>query len=439
MTHRDAQKKIVLATFGTHGDLHPFLALALALRERGIAPTIAAAGIYRGKVTAEGIAFRQMRPELDAVGARLGMEQRQLARAAAERPEFIVRDIVLPHLREAYDDVMAATEDADMVITHSAAYGAKIAAERRGLPHLGIALQPMMLLSAYDPPILAPLPRLSRVIRRLGPRWARGFFALGKASSRRWAKPIDALRQELGLPRLRSNPFFEGQFTPAGAIAMFSPLLGAPQPDHPPRTAIVGFAFYDSDAGGPAVLDEVLLRFVTSGSPPLVFTQGTSAVHDADNFIRESLAAVKLLGRRAVLVLDAQRAAQWASHASSSVFITGYAPYSALFPRALVNVHHGGVGTVAQALRAGRPQLIAPYLVDQPDNAARVARLGNGRALSLKHYRADRVAQELRTLSDDPRYAARARVVGEQIAAEDGAAAAADIIIATLRRAHCRS
>jgi rhamnosyltransferase subunit B len=96
-------------------------------------------------------------------------------------------------------------------------------------------------------------------------------------------------------------------------------------------------------------------------------------------------------------------------------------------------VHHGGVGTTAQALRAGRPQLIAPYLVDQPDNAARVARLGAGRVLNLPHYTAAQVASELRQLMDEPQYATRARDVGEHIAQEDGAARAADIIVATLR------
>jgi rhamnosyltransferase subunit B len=129
--------------------------------------------------------------------------------------------------------------------------------------------------------------------------------------------------------------------------------------------------------------------------------------------------------------LDAERVEQWRSHASDTVLITGYAPYSLLFPRAAINVHHGGVGTTAQALRAGRPQLIAPYLVDQPDNAARVVRLGAGRTLRLVDYRAERIAVEITALQAST-YAERAAAIGQQISREDGASAAADIIVQTL-------
>ena len=433
MTQVNRAPKIVLATFGSHGDLHPFLAIALALKQRGATPVIAAAEIYRSKVEAEHIGFERMRPDLDAVATRLGMKQQAIARAAAQRPEFIVQDIVLPHLHEAYEDAMYAMRDADMAITHSAAYGAKLAAEKRGLPHIGVALQPMILLSAYDPPIVANMPRLAPWIYKLGPTATRVFFALGKLKARRWSRPIEAMRRELGLPPSSRHPLFEGQFTSEGAIALFSPLFGPPQPDHPPRTSIVGFPFYDSDAGGPPTLAPTLEQFLAAGPAPLVFTQGTSAVQDAEHFIRESLAAVRLLSARAVLVLDAERAQQWATHASESVLITGYAPYSLLFPRAHINIHHGGVGTTAQALRAGRPQLIAPYLVDQPDNAARVVRLGAGRTLELKHYVAARIARELRALAADS-YARHAMEVGKQISTEDGASAAADIILDVLHR-----
>lgn len=162
-----------------------------------------------------------------------------------------------------------------------------------------------------------------------------------------------------------------------------------------------------------------------------MFTRGTSAVHDADDFVRESLAAAAALDARAVIVLDAERAARWSTGASSSVFVSGYGPYSLLFPRALVNVHHGGIGTTAQALRAGRPQLIAPYL-DQPDNAARVERLGVGRSIALERYRGNELESQLRTLMSEARYESRARAIGERVRQEDGAGAAAALIVEAL-------
>ncbi|MEO8803249.1 MAG: glycosyltransferase [Rudaea sp.] len=424
--------KAVLATFGTYGDVHPFIALAIALKQRGVEPTIAAAESYRSKIEAERIAFYPMRPDVDEVATRLDMDQQQIARAIAARPEFILTDVVLPSLRESYEDAMAVMRDADMAITNSVAYGAQLAAEKCRLPHFGVALQPFVFLSVYDPPIVATLPRASAWIFRFAPWCIRAFFGLGKIVARRWARPIDALRREIGLPPATTHPLFEGQFAGNGAIGMFSPLFGAAQPDHPPNTSIVGFAFYDSDAGGPPTLSDELRKFLDAGPPPIVFTQGTSAVHDAHNFVRESMAAVRELDARAVFVLDDEQSQNWALHASDRILLTGYAPYSLLFSRALINVHHGGVGTTAQALRSGRPQLIAPYLVDQPDNAARVVRMGAGRSLALKRYRTALIVEELRHLMNDAQYTQRAQAIGAQVANEDGAAAAADIIVAAI-------
>ena len=426
--------RVVLATFGTHGDLHPFLALALALRERGAEPVLAAGEVYRQKVEAEGIGFFPMRPDVESVAARMAMAPRELARAVAARPQFLLQRIILPSLREAYDDAMAATGGADLVVTHSVAYGARLAAEKRGLPQVGIVLQPMLFASVTDPPVLADMPQLSRWIYRQGPAWTRAFLGLGRRVARRWARPIDRFRQHIGLPPATAHPLFEGQFGGAGAIGLYSPLLGPPQADHPPHTTIAGFAFYDSEKGGPAALSHGLRAFLEAGPAPVVFTQGTSAIHDAEDFVRESLAAIDLLGMRAVLVLDEEQARRWSSQATATIHVTGYAPYSALFPRAAANVHHGGIGTTAQALRAGRPQLITPYLVDQPDNAARVVRLGVGRELPRRRWRSGEIAASLRALLDQLGYACAAAQIGRQVAREDGAAVAAATILSALGR-----
>lgn len=429
MRTSDRKPRVVLATFGTLGDLHPFLAIALELKRRGVEAIIAAAESYRDRVQAEGIGFQRMRPDMAEVSSRLRMDERALAQAAAKRPDFIVRDIVLPHLREAYEDVMQVAGHADLLVTHSVAYGAHLAAEVCKVPWLSVALQPMIFFSIYDPPVMATSPRLSRWIYQRGPGWTRAAFVLSKRIARRWAAPIAAFRGELGLEPAGPNPLFEGQFSPLGTIALYSPLFGPPQPDHPPYTSTVGFALYDTHSASHAALNDFLDR----GEAPLVFTQGTSAVHDAATFIRESLEAVRTLDSRTVLVLDDARAREWQAHANERILIIGYAPYSELFPRARVIVHHGGIGTTAQALRAGRPQLIAPYLVDQPDNAHRVERLGCGRAIPLVRYRASNVAEALRNLMSDHAVGRRAAQVGQVVRAESGAEKAADLILERLR------
>ena len=429
MKTRADRPTVVLATFGTAGDVHPLLAVALALKTRGCEPIVAAAEEYRAKVEGEGVRFQRMRPDISTLGQRLGMSERDIARAAAKRPDFIVRELVLPHLRESYDDVMRVARGADLIVTHSIAYGAQLAAETCKLPRVSVALQPMIFFSIYDPPVIATAPKLSRWIYRRGPAWTRAAFALSKRFARGWMKPIELLRQDVGLPNADKSPLFEGQFSPIGTLALYSPLFGPPQVDHPPNTAVVGFAFYDGDS---EMLDESLQRFLAHSEPPIVFTQGTSAVHDADVFVRESLAAVKMIGCRAVFVLDDQRAREWSARADASTLITGYAAYSKLFPQARIIVHHGGIGTTAQALRAGHPQLIVPYLVDQPDNAARVERLGCGRTVEQAHYERVRVAKEIHTLIDDVSYATAAREVAETISRERGADRAADFIVERL-------
>jgi rhamnosyltransferase subunit B len=428
--------RIVLATFGTHGDLHPFMALALALQRHGARVTLAAAPEYRDKIEAEGLAFAPMRPGMQAVMDRLGMDEHALTRRIDRQPQFLLTHIVMPALREAYEDIMAASTDADALVSHSVAYGAKLAAEQRGLPDFSVALQPMVLWSIHDPPIVANAQGLSRWVYRRGPALTRAFIGLGQRLGRRWARPVDDLRRALGLPPSPAHPLFEGAFSDDGVLALFSPLFGAPQPDHPPHTDIVGFAFHDREAGVRATLDAATTRFLQAGPPPLVFTQGTSAVHDAEDFVRESLDAVRMLGIRAVFVLDDERATRWKPRASDAVHITGYAPYARLFPEARAIIHHGGIGTTAQALRSGRPQLVVPHLVDQPDNAARVERLGVGRTLARRTYRADQAAATLDALLGDAAMTRRAAEVGEAVSREDGAEAGARRILDRLRRTH---
>jgi len=108
--------------------------------------------------------------------------------------------------------------------------------------------------------------------------------------------------------------------------------------------------------------------------------------------------------------------------------VAAYTPFSLLFPRAEMVVHQGGVGTVHQALRGGRPQLVVPHLGDQYDNAVRVARMGCGATLARGRYRAETVAGVLAGLLDDPVTAVRAAEAAGVVGAEDGAGVAAGLI-----------
>jgi rhamnosyltransferase subunit B len=433
------RRKVVISTAGSTGDLNPFIALALVLKQRGYEPLIASQDEFRGKVEAEGLAFHALRPSIEDVQGELGLDAQAIIRRATNGSSglpFLVRRIAMPFLRRAYEDMMAATEGAALVVTHPSAFAARLAADKRGLLWMSAVLAPFGLMSACDPPVFSTAPGLATLRELTGARFDAALLAMIKRWTDPWTQPFKALRSELGLPPV-TNPLFEGQFSRYGTLAIYSRHLGELQADSPPGCEITGFAFYDSDRGGKTDLPEPLKRFLAEGSAPLVFTLGTAKVMEPGDFYQRSLEIARALGRRAVFLggpAPEESAGLGASSAlPTSAFAAGYVPHSLIFPHAAAIVHHGGVGTTAQALRAGKPQLIVPFAGDQPDNAARLVRMGVGRTLAPSAYATRRAAAELADLCNDPSIAARAARMGALVAAEDGASVGADIIESLLQ------
>jgi rhamnosyltransferase subunit B len=423
--------RIVLNTFGSFGDLHPYLAIALRLRASGHEPVLATSAVYRAKVQEEGIAFHPVRPDVRDLMDNTGLLQKLWDERRGT--EYLLRDFLLPAVKDGYEDLAQTCAGADLLLTHTAAYAGPVVAEKLKLRWISVALQPAVFMSRYDPPLLAPVLWL-RHLGRLRSFPFRVVFAAGKRITRSWAEPVFRLRRELGLQQ-GENPIFEGQFSPFGTLAMFSPEFARPQPDWPPRVRVAGFAFYDQPGAVPGLLLQdterlrALDRFLESGEPPLLFTLGSSAVMQAGNFFRESIRAAQMLGRRAVLLTGAAEPPKLAE----SIFVASYLPYSQIMPRALAIIHQGGIGTTAQALRAGRPMLVVPWAHDQPDNAERLRKLGVARVLPRRRYRAGRVAWELKRLLANENYSRRARQIAATVANEDGAAVACEVIESVLR------
>lgn len=426
MTH-----KVVLATVGSLGDLHPFIALALALRDLGMNPVLACSPEYRAKVEAAGVAFHPLRPAFADIERSLGMDRAQLTRAAVKRSPFLFRELVLPYIGAAYEDMMKVTEDADLILPSSLAFAARLAAETRGIPWIAVVLQPMMFLSSYDPPLIPEFQALSALLRAMGPTPTRFALWIIKKGVNVLFRPLRALRAGLGLAPAAKDPLFDGQFGDAGAIGLFSNLLGEVQPDHPRSTSIVGFASFDGAGPGLGV-DPALEAFLNSGSAPLVFTLGSLIVNSPGRFYAHGARAARAMGMRAVLLVGEHAGDDIAHLSCTEVFVAAYAAHSTLFARAAAIVHHGGIGTLAQALRSGRPQLIVPHFADQPDNAARARRLGVARVLPPWRYSATSVRRHLAQLLGDGRHLERARRIGESLSGEDGAARAARIVLDTL-------
>ncbi len=297
-------------------------------------------------------------------------------------------------------------------------------AEKLSIPWASTFLQPLGLFSIFDPPVLPPAPFL-RKLHFVGPWLHKTLFLLAKLRTRPWCEPVQRLRAKIGLAPNAAHPLFEGSHSPQLVLCLFSKLLAAPQTDWPKQAVITGFPFYDQENA--AGLSAELQRFLDDGPPPLVFTLGSSAVLDAGRFYEQSAEAARLLGRRAVLLVG-KKAENRPASLPKGVEAFDYAPFSELMPRAAAIVHQGGVGTTAQAMRSGRPMLVMPYAHDQPDNAARVTRLGIARTIPRRKYSAQRAMAELRALLSDPAYERRANEVGAKIRQDDGASAACDAL-----------
>ena len=423
--------RIILATAGSLGDLHPFLALGRALRAVGFQVDVATSAEYRAKVEAEALGFHEVGPSLERLRADLGMDLAQITHAIAASDAFLFERIMTPYLKSATRQMIAASQGVDAIVGGSFAVGAVTAADSLNLPFISVALQPTVVFSAYDPPLLPKAPWLAPATGGARLWLNRATIAIGRATTNHWTRPVNDLRRELGLPPSRDNLFFDAGRGAALSLGLYSPLLGARQPDTPEAFDVVGYAAYDSDLGGPATLPLALEAFLAAGPAPLVFTLGSAAVNIPGGFYRESLTAARRLGRRAVLLVGPDGDPSVAEGAADAVALA-YAPFSLLFPRSAAIVHQGGVGTTQQALRAGRPQMVVPHLGDQFDNGARIARLGVGATLARGAYRGEAVAILLDRLLGDAALIASAARLGAIAAQEDGAAQAAARIAALL-------
>jgi rhamnosyltransferase subunit B len=425
---KTAKFTIVLATIGTLGDLHPFIALGRALAARGVAVVIATAADYRPKVERAGLAFRPVRPSFADMERQLGMNRAEVTRLVLRRSDFLFRKLIVPSVRMSYEDMLPIIEGADLVLTSTLSFGARLACERHGVPWIGIVLQPLMFFSAYDPPVIPGAEWLRGLFRRLGPSATGRVLGIVKRAVGGLLGPVHALRSEIGLAPSRTNPLFEGQFSAGGAIGLYSTVLGDIRADYPRPSAIVGFASFDSADGGEAALEAELQDFLAAGPPPLVFTLGSLVVNSPGSFYHESVGAARRLGMRAVLLVGEQTRNAHTLRAAD-VCVCAYAPHSLLFPRAAAIVHQGGVGTLAEALRSARPHLVVPFFADQLDNAARAVRLGVARSLTPAGYTAAAAARELALLTTRDEFRARARDVRELLNREGGAAEAADVVL----------
>src|SRR6266404_2812317 len=158
-------KRIVISTFGSFGDVHPYVAIALELKARGHLPVIATSEVYREKMAAQKIEFVPIRPEIPSYDQPEELAELVEGLMDPQQGSERVMLMLLPYLREIYEDLNAAVDGADLLLTHPLPLVGPIVAQMRKLPWVSSVLAPISFFSAYDPPVLPQLPVLYYLLK----------------------------------------------------------------------------------------------------------------------------------------------------------------------------------------------------------------------------------------------------------------------------------
>jgi rhamnosyltransferase subunit B len=379
----------LVMTVGTTGDMHPFMRIAGTLQSLGRKVTFIA-NVHHAKLVQDaGLRFVGLGTEADY--------QRIVDNPDLWDPRrgFSVLMADYRELLAQIDDVIqSARGEAPLVaIAHPLVVPAAAISKERGAINAIVAayLAPSNLRSSHDPLHMGP----AKVPAWVPMRWRR---ALWRFVEKSWIDPlavaqINAAREPLGLRKVHSFLTHIAE-APDLSVTLFPSWFAPPVPDWPRPLLMGDFQLFDPAAQHG--FSQELTAFLAAGESPLVFTAGTGNLHAAD-FFAVALSAVERLGRRAVFLT--RERAQLPTRLPASVLWQPYVPLSALLPHAAVIVHHGGIGTTAEALRAGTPQLVAPFAWDQFDNGARVAALGVGMVVPARRLHPRTLARTLQALA----------------------------------------
>ena len=368
---------IILIALGSAGDVHPPVGIGRALLARGHRVTLATNPYFEKLVRGVGLEFSPLDTGEDF--------EKEIRNPDLWHPtksfRVVARKLMLPYMPLVYSLIeQRHVPGRTVVAAPGTAFGARIAREKPGVPLATFHLQPSLLRSLHETPVMGipdvitPLPR---------PLKAMMFWLIDRlVIDKELAPGVNAYRAQLGLPPVR-RLFKDWLHSPDLVINLFPEWYSPPQPDWPPNTRHTGFPLFDE--AGVREIPAAVAEFLDAGEPPIVFTAG-SAMALAGRFLTDSAEICRRLDRRGILLT--QFPDQVPPGLPPTVKHFDYIPFSQVLPRAAAFVHHGGIGTTAQAFAAGLPQLVTPFAHDQPDNAHRVKQLGAGDFVLPRQYAA---------------------------------------------------
>jgi len=418
--------KIGIQTWGSDGDINPFIALAGGLAAQGHEVTLAITAAERkdyGRYAQRlGFALKPVAyitPD-DAATGQIAENLWKIASPLAQ-VRFIFQDMFEPNVAALYATAQTLCAENELLIGHFVLHPLHLAAERAGRPYVTVSLNHGAIPSRFVPPPMLP---------NLGPWLNPLLWMLAERLLKRIMLPsVNQLRRQEGRPPLRScRQVVE---SPLCNLIAVSPALCAKPADWGGNQQVCGF-FALPDNARPWAMPDSLRQFLDAGEPPVYLTFGSMSGIERDP---------GLISQTTRLLVDAAQAAgcraivqaRWDSVADiaedPNIYRIGPVPHSQVFPHCAAVVHHGGAGTTQTASGAGKPQVIVAHIADQYFWADALKRLGvAGRRLDRRSVSGASIGLAIRRTLASPTMALRAASLGRQLAAEDGVANAAAII-----------
>lgn len=414
--------KITINTFGTRGDIQPYVALGKGLRGSGHTVRILSHKIFESFVTEHGLDFYPLDLDphqvlLNQVIAELGNNMVRIMQWMEKNFKSVLRDLFLTTLN--------ANQDADLILNSGLSFAGWHVAEKLNKPAIAMYLWPA-IPSRFIP---------STMGFQL-PKWMpfKGAFNYGstKLSNQTFFNLLRSSVNECRKDILNLSPLGAGYYwrldSPKNSIPFiygYSPIVLPKPSDWGENQQVSGYWFLD--AATEYQPDNTLSDFLKSGPPPIYFGFGSMVEHKQEEVIRTVVTALKRTGQRGILLSG------WSKFGSTdlpnSILGIETAPHDWLFPQMAAVVHHGGAGTTAAGLRAGVPSIIVPSFGDQFFWGERVYELGVGtKPIPRKKLAADKLAEAIKQSIENVVMRKNAEDMGQLIRAEDGIEAAVQMI-----------
>lgn len=411
--------KILILTVGTRGDVQPYVALGQGLVAAGHDVTICTCSKFEGFVTQHGLGYARLDNDildlLDSEAGRIAMENTHNIWQSI-RTGFKLMPQIRPMMLRQIEQMWQAAEavQPDLILFHKKALGAEDFAEKLGIPCALAFYLPMYVATGDFPAMGFPRFPLGRVYNRFTYtiiEW------ITRLSTGKFIKPW---REANGLtPRRKRYSRTSGDDV-VPALHAYSPSV-IPQPDDWPASATVtGYWFLDQ-ASEWADVSPALREFLAAGSPPVYIGFGSIFGRNPQRTTRIVLEAIRLADVRAIVSTGWGGLDVSGINLPSTVLAIESAPHDWLLPQVAAVVHHGGCGTTAAGLRAGRPSVICPFFGDQPFWGSIVHDMGVGPPpIMQKKLTAENCAAAIRATLDDTTMRQKAESLGEQIRSEEG-------------------